>query len=1222
MASFLLRRNFYGLIFCCILMAGKVRAQQKITVMEGIKTCQTSELRNWTPDPNDPVLKIKTRDEKGLIYAQDLERLVLKKYSQQRSNTIKEVAENLFQLPIEKKSNALSRRVATEKNAGYVVFSGEGQNYSNINPADPSIAVGPDHVIQMTNGANGSALFSIMDKSGNVLIPSSYMDQLPGSSYNGGGDCICFYDQLTDRFVMTEFGDTSRTGIQMNSLIMAVSATNDPTGSWYVYEFYTGFFPDYPKFGNWHDAWYGVTRDFTDQYQGNSIWAFEKQAMISGAQTVRVQRSRLSDPDNKYNSLVAVTLGGNTQASLGTPGLFLYYNDDELTSNPADRDSLSLLGFRVNFDNPANSFINNIGKFSVDAFSSDYCTSRNCAPSAGPQGYDVVSNRIMHKPMFRNFGSYQSIVANHTIDVNGNGLSGIRWYELRNNNGWYLNQQNTYAPQPILNCNATNERHRFMGAIMTNGRGQTLLAYNFSGKSENASLAFTGRSQNTPLNQMDQEEKTIKIGTGFGTDGNRWGDYNDIAPDPSNDSLFWFTGMYGNTSNTWSTAIAVLKIGKGFDYDARLIGIANPSPCITNCQIQSNPQIRIRNNGNQVLTNLIIQTQLNKNPLPTFQWNGNLDPGKEELIELPFVNFLVGQNEYGVRISLPNGQLDENMEGDSMSMNFNIEPAAQLPFTENGEGLSMPPTGWTNTGSGSSALLWQKTDKAFAQGSKSFLFDNYNINEPGKYGELTSSLINTNGIDSLTLTFNLAAALYDTKSIDTLEIRVYSDCSSESVLVYKKWGADLSTKPGFTSSSFVPLLSEWRKASIDLSSFRNRNIRIGFRVINNHGQNIYIDDIELKGILFKERDIELTAVTSPFLFGCETNIRPSISFRNKGKDSLKTALFNLYVNGKLEEQKKWTGILARNGFASMQFSSLSTKGTITNLLMTVEQVNEGIDQVLSNDSISMSYQLLTINKLPLYEGFTDTYSTNPWITAGNRATFNWEKAPTGSIDPGSMKVANFQTVDHTDQLFTPLLTTQKADSIFLAFDVAAAVPLGTADTLSADLSWDCGKSWLSIYKKWGNDLASSTTLQTNVFKPTRVSQWRREKINLSSLLWGKENFMLRFQNIGKGGNDIYLDNISIDPVFLGDDLKTKGYAVGPNPANDKIQIRFYPFSTGLSRIQLFDVKGMLIYMKAIAKGTNLQFWEIPVAGLSEGIYFLSFEVNGNPVTEKIVISHQ
>jgi hypothetical protein len=54
-------------------MADKVNGQSIVTVMEGVKTCQTTALRNWTPDPNDPVLKIKTRDEKGLIHAQDLE---------------------------------------------------------------------------------------------------------------------------------------------------------------------------------------------------------------------------------------------------------------------------------------------------------------------------------------------------------------------------------------------------------------------------------------------------------------------------------------------------------------------------------------------------------------------------------------------------------------------------------------------------------------------------------------------------------------------------------------------------------------------------------------------------------------------------------------------------------------------------------------------------------------------------------------------------------------------------------------------------------------------------------------------------------------------------------------------------------------------------------------------------------------------------------------------
>jgi len=106
MANSKLQHSFYGLLICCLLMADKVNGQSIITVMEGVKTCQTTALRNWTPDPNDPVLKIKTRDEKGLIHAQDLERLVLKKYGQQRSNVSKEVNENLFELPIEKKKQS------------------------------------------------------------------------------------------------------------------------------------------------------------------------------------------------------------------------------------------------------------------------------------------------------------------------------------------------------------------------------------------------------------------------------------------------------------------------------------------------------------------------------------------------------------------------------------------------------------------------------------------------------------------------------------------------------------------------------------------------------------------------------------------------------------------------------------------------------------------------------------------------------------------------------------------------------------------------------------------------------------------------------------------------------------------------------------------------------------------------------------------------------------
>ena len=52
-------------------------------------------------------------------------------------------------------------------------FNGIG--YTSVNPADPSVDVGPNHVVQMINGSSGAYL-KIFDKTGNVLREETARD--------------------------------------------------------------------------------------------------------------------------------------------------------------------------------------------------------------------------------------------------------------------------------------------------------------------------------------------------------------------------------------------------------------------------------------------------------------------------------------------------------------------------------------------------------------------------------------------------------------------------------------------------------------------------------------------------------------------------------------------------------------------------------------------------------------------------------------------------------------------------------------------------------------------------------------------------------------------------------------------------------------------------------------------------------------------------------------
>ncbi len=70
---------------------------------------------------------------------------------------------------------------------------------------------------------------------------------------NGDGDPVVLYDQLANRWLISQFAGS---GIPTDECI-AVSTTSDATGSWNRYGFHLGSnFFDYPKLGVWPDAYY------------------------------------------------------------------------------------------------------------------------------------------------------------------------------------------------------------------------------------------------------------------------------------------------------------------------------------------------------------------------------------------------------------------------------------------------------------------------------------------------------------------------------------------------------------------------------------------------------------------------------------------------------------------------------------------------------------------------------------------------------------------------------------------------------------------------------------------------------------------------------------------------------------------------------------------------------------------------------------------------------
>jgi hypothetical protein len=432
----------------------------------------------------------------------------------------------------------------------------EGIGATGVLPPDTVGDVGPNHYIQMVNSA-----FSIYDKSANLLAGPVLINALWG---NFGGPCetlnngdpIVRYDELADRWLISQFALPG--GNQGFFECVAISRTPDPvSGGWFLYAFPTTdgasgapVFPDYPKIAVWPDAYYmGTQRGFPNG--GLDVWALERDQMLVGAPAALVQ---FSVPAPSL-FLMPSDLDG-PPPSAGTPNFFVRQVDGERFGGS---DRLEVFAFDVDWSNPAGSTFSQIASLATDPFDSVLCSATllgACIPQPGvTQRLETLTVWPMWRLQFRNFGTHEGMVLNHTVDANGEDLAGIRWYELRRAGGgaWSIFQQGTYAP---------DKEHRWMGSIAMDQDGNIGLGYSVSSSEVFPSVRRTGRLASDPPGTMTQPEAVIVAGGGAQThSSSRYGNYSSMDVDPSDDCTFWYTTEYYATTSTagWRTRVASFR---------------------------------------------------------------------------------------------------------------------------------------------------------------------------------------------------------------------------------------------------------------------------------------------------------------------------------------------------------------------------------------------------------------------------------------------------------------------------------------------------------------------------------------------------------------------------------------------------------------------------------------------------------------------------------------
>jgi hypothetical protein len=480
-----------------------------------------------------------------------------------------------------------------------------GNEGGGFTPPDPSGAAGPDHYLNAVNVA-----IKIFDKQGGLVAGPTMLGTFLGSSSNSG-DPIIMYDQLADRYFVSQFG----TG---NSFLVGVSDSPDPTGAYNVYQFNLDAFPDYPHYSIWPDGYYVTANKFV----GNTTYVMDRAAMIAGDANPAIVGFDLPGVVNNTNTVFSpepANLTGTVYPSDG-PGYIVYLQDDGWGGGIAN-DHLKIWEISMDWSNPSSSTISAPFEVPIDPFDSVFAPfgSGDVQQPGTNQKIDMIGGIISYAANYRSFAAHNSWLITFNVDVDGNDTAGIRWVELRNSGtgAWSLYQEGTYAP--------ADGNSRFMGSAAMDAAGNIGMGFNIASANLPAGIKYTGRYDGDPLGQMTVAEATIVDGVGVQTFSNRFGDYSHLTVDPDN-FTFWHTAEYFPASNLWSSRVAAFTLSSGFNSDVGVSNISQPENGLLTTT--ETVEVAIRNFGLTAQGNFPVELSLDGSVVATENFAGTLQPNE------------------------------------------------------------------------------------------------------------------------------------------------------------------------------------------------------------------------------------------------------------------------------------------------------------------------------------------------------------------------------------------------------------------------------------------------------------------------------------------------------------------------------------------------------------------------------------------------------------------
>ena len=421
-------------------------------------------------------------------------------------------------------------------------------------PPDTQGAIGPNHVMFMANGLvqiynrTGALLSSVSLDSFSTITVSGVATHPVGGSF----DPRVVYDRRSGKWFATamEFGSGNTNG----GIILLVSRTNDPTGTWdkyFVNIGTAGQLTDYSTLGVDINGVYIATSHFTSSFQNNKIAAIPIATMLYDSTT------------NPNPTLGTVNIATGITGFFGTPhpasnidnsaaaGRAWIIGATTLSSGGLRYRTVAWAGTVPTID-AVNSTLTIGGTFGAPL---------KFKPLSTTQVLDTGDPRLQ-SAFIRN----NSIWCSRTIGLNNVGLSttvdrnGCEWFQVN------VSAAVATATQSgrVFDAGAT-PRHYFYPTLAVNGQGQVAMTFSGATTGEFVGDYTCGRlpgdapgtMQGILQTKAGQDQYTVTFTSNNSGPTNRFGDYSYTSVDPNDDQSIWGFSEFAATrgSNTLGSNI-------------------------------------------------------------------------------------------------------------------------------------------------------------------------------------------------------------------------------------------------------------------------------------------------------------------------------------------------------------------------------------------------------------------------------------------------------------------------------------------------------------------------------------------------------------------------------------------------------------------------------------------------------------------------------------------